>query len=77
MHQEKQFLISVLLKRNHCFIISKICDLSHTVLCTQNIIIHVNIFSHFFLFHSYYFNDVIVKINLIYLIVFYNVYTVP
>lgn len=31
---KKQFLISVLLKRNHCFIISKICDLSHTVLCT-------------------------------------------
>lgn len=31
-----------------CFIISKLCDLSHIVLCTQNIIIHVNIFSHFF-----------------------------
>lgn len=56
--------ISVLLRRKPCFIISKLCDLSHIVLCTQNIIIHVNIFSHFFLFHSYYFNDVIVKINL-------------
>lgn len=77
MYQEKQFLISVLLRRKPCFIISKLCDLSHVVLCTKNIIIHVNIFSHFFLFHSYYFNDVIVKINLIYLIVFYNVYTVP
>lgn len=46
--KKKQFLFSVLLKRNPCFIISKLCDLSHIVLCTQNIIIHVNIFSHFF-----------------------------